>query len=499
MHHKNIKTIIRKQLKKNYPNWKRLSRKEKKEIARKVLDEVVSGYDFNSEIETSYEDLLGIEEQKVIAGIMTLEEMGSLIESRDNNILLNLNTEQHALFGRDNELKIIDNILDNGIIGELLSYDGYSPCMRDFFPSSFLRAELLKALKYPEISCRKFCSEDYMGMDQKLNRVFMGLPLNKKQMISHVQLSQFRAGLTFPQMVNITVYILYHFMQSGLLGDRVIHCADSSEVASEFQNLLATVEINGKKIRIYNDIDCDCGKRRKKRDKSVYVVGYRIHTLTAIDAGTGHSFPIISLLAPANHHDSNFYLPLIQPAKSVGLEIKLVTADEAYTDIDGSVLRETGVHLITPPKSRVSVPENVCTDTMNVMFGEDCEIPMDYLGAEDGCHEFRCGADPGECFYENVCPKFRHIPVDGGYFQRIPYDGDQVKEAADIRKNGERPFNLMKKREGLEQARVRDQHGLLARCTFTTMATLLLEIAGTRRKKKSGKTEDRQYQLPLAA
>jgi len=30
-----------------------------------------------------------------------------------------------------------------------------------------------------------------------------------------------------------------------------------------------------------------------------------------------------------------------------------------------------------------------------------------------------------------------------------------VSKALDIRKNGERPFNLLKKREGLEQVRVR--------------------------------------------
>jgi len=55
----------------------------------------------------------------------------------------------------------------------------------------------------------------------------------------------------------------------------------------------------------------------------------------------------------------------------------------------------------------------------------------------------------------------------------------------DIRKNGERPFNLIKKREGLDQVRVRSQYGLVARATFTTMATLLLEMVGTRRKKKT--------------
>jgi len=40
------------------------------------------------------------------------------------------------------------------IINKLLSYDGYSPAMRDLYPNNFLRAELLKAVKYPEISYR---------------------------------------------------------------------------------------------------------------------------------------------------------------------------------------------------------------------------------------------------------------------------------------------------------------------------------------------------------
>ncbi|MFO7839077.1 MAG: hypothetical protein R6X08_06240 [Desulfosalsimonadaceae bacterium] len=65
------------------------------------------------------------------------------------------------------------------------------------------------------------------------------------------------------------------------------------------------------KIRIYDDIDCDCGVRRKKRDKSGYVVGYRMHTLSAINSETGRCIPLISLLAAANHHDSQFLGPLI--------------------------------------------------------------------------------------------------------------------------------------------------------------------------------------------
>ncbi|PID72840.1 MAG: hypothetical protein CSB34_00275 [Desulfobulbus propionicus] len=41
----------------------------------------------------------------------------------------------------------------------------------------------------------------------------------------------------------------------------------------------------------------------------------------------------------------------------------------------------------------------------------------------------------------------------------------------------------MKKREDLENARVRSQHALLGRVTFTTIAPLLIEMAGCRRKK----------------
>jgi hypothetical protein len=73
---------------------------------------------------------------------------------------------------------------------------------------------------------------------------------------------------------------------------------------------------------------------------------------------------------------------------------------------------------------------------------------------------------------------------------------DAVSKALDIRKNGERPFNLLKKREGLEQVRVRSHHGVVVRTTFTTLATLLLELAGTRRTKKS---KQKQKKLPLVA
>jgi len=507
MQHKDIKRQIRKQLKTQYPLWRRLTKKEKKAIAREVFEEVAQSYDFSSPIKTPKAELLGIEDQMATAGVMTIDEMKQYVESYENSVLFKFNRPEAHPAIKDGELKAIDALIDDRIVNQLLSYEGYSPSMRDLFPANFLRAELLKAIKYPEISYRKFCGDDktykghketspYIGMANKQDRAFIGLPLNRKQMFSHIQLCQFRGSLTFAQLINLTVYILYQVRDHGLLDQGLVHCVDSSELSVERQQLLATLTIKGKKIRIYDDIDCDCGVRRKKRDKSTYVVGYRMHTLTAINPETGRTIPLISLLAAANHHDSNFLAPLIALGKAIGLDINLITADEAYHDNEGEVLAQSGAHLVTPPSTKVLLPENVDPHTLQVTFDDHCDIAMDYVGIEEQGHEFKCGAQSGQCSRSALCPQFRHIPFDNGYFQRILHGSDAVSQALEIRKNGERPFNLLKKREGLEQVRVRSQPALVARTTFTTMATLLLELAGTRKVKK---TIQKQIPLPFAA
>lgn len=505
MHKKDIKRLVRKQLKKEYPNWKRHTNKEKKNIAQKILDEITDGYDFDQTVEAPMSELLGIENQIPGAGIFSIEKMKEFVENYHCNKLFRIQEKKHPAI-KDEELCFIDNLIDDAIINSLLSYDGYTPAMREFLPSNLFRAELLKVIKYPEISYRKFCGDDkhykgfkvnndFTGMDQKQNRAFIGLPLNVEKMILHNQLSQFRSSLSFTQLTNLMVYILYHFKEAGYLGEDDIHCIDSTELALDNQKLLATIKIKGKKVRIYDDIDSDCGKRRNKRDKSVYVVGYRMHTLTAINAKTGQSYPLISLLAPANHHDSNFLGPLVRLGQAIGLELKFITADEAYVDKDCEIYKETGVNLIKPPGAKARIPENVETSPMFVKMDDRCEIPMEYAGIEDNCHEFKCSAQFGECPYAGSCPKYRHIPIDTGHFQRIICDSKEVQKALDIRKNGERPFNLIKKREGLDQVRVRSQPAVLSRSVFSTIVTLLIEMAGTRKTEK--KKERLQKELPF--
>jgi len=257
MHHKAIKAEIKKQLKTRYPNWQCLTKKEKKAIAKKVLDEAAKNYDFKQEVTTPLEVLLGIESQLPTASIMNLDEMGRFIEGCKNSVLFKLNRKsRYPLHIKDEELRFINDLLDDKIINKILSYDSYTPAMRDFFPSNFLRAELLKAVKHPEISYRKFCGDDndykghkehspYIGMDNKQNRAFIGLPLNRKQMLSHAQMCQFRAGFAFSQLVNLMVYIIYHLRESGILDEGFVHCVDSTELPVDRQQLLAVLKIKG--------------------------------------------------------------------------------------------------------------------------------------------------------------------------------------------------------------------------------------------------------------
>ena len=497
MHRKNIRIEIKRQLKYNHPHWNKIKKKAKKKLLKQVMDKVVNDYDFSQILNVPIEKLTGIEEQVPSKGIINLVEMANYIENFYSNILFGLDKKRRPYPEIvDEELKFIDDLFDDSIINSFLAPENYSAPHRTIKPYQLFRMEILKIIKYPEISYRKFCTDEYFGTERKQNRRFVRLSLSTKEQIDHTELCHFRASLSFTQLTNVLVYILYYLHKSGCLENSIVHGVDSTELPAETNYPLCRIKVKGKNIRIYSDIDCDCGKRRNKRDKSQYVIGYRMHTLTAINPSTGHSFPLVSIVGAANHHDSLFLTPLIKLAQAMGIDVKLITADQAYHDSNGSVLDETGVYIIAPPSEKATLPNNVLEFPVRVACNDSCKIPMKILGSLQKGHEFGCGAEPGECLFESGCPKFRTIPFDNGYFQPMPAFHEASERAIGIRKNCERPFNLMKKREGLEQTRVRSQHGVVARSTFTTIATLLIEMAGTRRKQN--KKENKQMNL-LAA
>ncbi len=379
MHRKDIKRMVVKQLKKKFPRWKRLNGKKKKILARQVLKEIYDAYSFDQVITVPLHELTStpaIGDAK----IMTLDDMKRFIDDNNNNIFPFIAPSRKKYIA-DGELKAIDKLLDNTIINKLLAPKGFTPSMHKIFPNHLLRAELLKSLKYPELSYRKYCSQQLNKLEQKTNRAFVGLTRHKY--IDHSQLCQFRNGLSFSRMVNLMVYIIHLFEESGKLNCKVVvHGADSTELAAICNTYpLATIDVNGKKVRIYADLDADCGKRRKKRDKSEYFVGYRMHTLTAINPQTGHSYPLISLIAPGNHHDDLFLKQLVELGKAIGLDLRLITADEAYGDAEQNkeIEKEYNVKVITPPREKVKLPAHVEKDTKAVYMNGWCEVPMGNL------------------------------------------------------------------------------------------------------------------------
>ena len=72
--------------------------------------------------------------------------------------------------------------------------------------------------------------------------------------------------------------------------------------------------------------------------------------------------------------------------------------------------------------------------------------------------------------------------VDTGAFGKIPYFIDGAQKIVAMRKVAERPFNLIKHRDGLEPLRTKGIHNSTVVATIANIATLLIEIAGHRKK-----------------
>ena len=199
MHRKNIRRIITKQLKTEHPHWKKMTRKSKKKLLQQIVDEAVNNYDYSQTLDIPIEELTGVEDQISSGGIRSIPEMADYIKNFHND----------NLFDFDKRRKPYSEIIDQElqfIINSFIAPDGYSAAHREVQPYQLFRMELLKIIKYPEISYRKFCSDEYFGRERKQNRRFVRLPLNTKDQVHHTELCHFRMGLLFRQLMNVFVY-----------------------------------------------------------------------------------------------------------------------------------------------------------------------------------------------------------------------------------------------------------------------------------------------------
>lgn len=487
---KDIKRLVRKAVKQEYPCFKRLKKKKKKQILSQVLQHIIDNYDQKAPVAGTNYELCGIDE--IPPNIYKLGQMEELIGVHYAGVLdLKLKNRTSAI--KDPELQFINELCDWSFVNSLIAPESYSPVHRDKHPVHYFKAELLKALKNPEIAYRKFCEKEINNKERRENRAFLGLKAN--QTIDHSELSKFRAGLSYDRLINVMVYFIHLFLKEKGLPKDVVYAVDSTELAEKISSYpLVELKVGNDKIRLYRDIDADCGPRRKKRDKSDYVVGYRLHTLTVIDAERQIAYPLLSILASANHHDSNFLNMLVKLGKAIGLDMNVIIGDQAYGDDENTdIQKEHNVTILTQPKTIKKRPDFVDADTFQVYHNDMCDRPMTWRGMTDDCeHEYLCEASANECPLTGHCDKVRHIPVDSGVFGQIPYHIKQVQELCSIRKVAERPFNLLKHREGLEPLRTVSRETTRSVTIIANIATLLIEIAGFRRTKKTPKNKQLQ-------
>lgn len=488
---KDIKRLVRKALKRDYPGFRRLKKKLKKQVLLQVLEHAVDNYDRTAPIEATNYELCGIDE--IPANIYTLDRMEELIDNHHTGMLaLKLSNRTSAI--KDPELQFINELCDWSFVNSLIAPASYSPAHRDKHPVHLFKAELLKALQYPEVHYRKFCDKKINPKDKRENRAFIGL--KAEQTIDHSELSKFRTGMSYDRLINVMVYFIHLFLKEKGLPENVLYAVDSTELAEKISNYpLAKLKVGKDEIRLYRDIDADCGPRRTKRDKSKFVVGYRLHTLTVIDPERQIAYPLLSLLASANHHDNNFLVMLVELGKAIGLDLNVVIGDQAYGDEDENddIQKEHNVTILTQPKTIKKLPDCVDADSFHVHHNDMCDIPMTWRGVtDDREHEYMCDVSVDDCPLAGHCDKVRHIPVDSGAFGQIPYHIKQVQELCSMRKVAERPFNLLKHREGLEPLRTLSRETTRTVTIIANIATLLIEIAGFRQSKKVSKNEQLQ-------
>ena len=486
MEAKALKRLVVKQIKNNYPHFNRHTKKEKKEIIKDIWQQVYNNYHVSTEPELSKSELLNIE--PLPQDIITIEQMKKLMAQQQTN-MIPLMPHASIKYIQDAELKDIYDMVNWNLINRLLADKNYTPGKRELQPVHFFRAELLKNLKYAELSYRKYTEHEINNPERKEYRAFIGL--KSDQSISHSQLSQFRSGLAFNKLLNVMVYFICLFLENKPLSPATFYAIDSTELAAKTSPCpLFNMKLGNKCIRVYQDIDADVGTRRPKRDKSTFVVGYRLHTLTVIDAKTEIAYPLLSILAPANHHDSNFLELLVAFGQKIGLNLNIVTTDQAYGDRDELeyIDKKHNIIILNAPKELTQLPKYVDAKTYAVRKNSSCSVDMAYAGCDDQFgHEFHCHAQTGDCPFQGNCNKFRYIPIDTGVFGKIPYFLDGAQQLVAMRKVAERPFNLIKHRDGLEPLRTKGIHNSTIVATMANIATLLIEIAGHRKKVKTTK------------
>ena len=149
MQAKDIKRLVIKQLKANFPHWRRLTKKEKKALAEQTIIEVMADYNTEQWKHVPLHELTNMLD--VPHSIIPLHEMAKYIDNLNCNLLPFTKQINHRHL-IDHKLRFIDSLLDNRVLDSILATPRYHPAERKVTLAQLFRAELLKALRYGEMS-----------------------------------------------------------------------------------------------------------------------------------------------------------------------------------------------------------------------------------------------------------------------------------------------------------------------------------------------------------
>ena len=376
----------------------------------------------------------------------------------------------------DSELDIID-LLINDIKIEYVFNDIFSHIGRKPYHSyQIIRAHILKVVKKIP-SFNMLCKEI---RNHKSFRSFCKLK-NKKKALSPGTLSNFRKKVTDKHIIKLMLAFIHQAVDIGLFNGSQVWIADSTDIESPCSGKpIGFIIEDGKKKEVFTDKTARKGRRSAKKCRTEYYIGHKKHSLMLVLPDGNKTISLLSLVSPADCHDSNYLMPLIELGLSLGLNIKYVVCDLAYIDeATKEKAFEKGVVIITDKKSNSLIPTDTDekTGTPLCFLGE----PMKWLGFNPDFkeHYYGCSLDnPYECVCYTTCMKERIISYEKftHSFNFIPSHSLLVKKFLKKRKLCESEFWRNKYNNGLHNMTLMGQHNVLFMSCISDICGILLEL-----------------------
>ena len=384
----------------------------------------------------------------------------------------------------DSDLDIID-LLIKDIKIENVFHDTVSCIGRKPYNSfQIIRAHILKAVKKIP-SYNILCKE---LRNHKSYRNFCKLK-NKKKSLSPGTLSNFRKKVTDKHIIKLMLVFIHQAVDFGLFDNSQVWIADSTDIESPCSGkAIDTIIEDRKKKELFTDKTARKGRRSVKKCRTRYYIGHKKHSLMLVLPDGNKAISLLSLVSPADCHDSNYLMPLIDLALSLGLKIKYVVCDLAYIDETTKAKAfEKGALVITDKKSNSLMPLDTDekTGTPLCLLGE----PMKWLGYNPDFKEHYYGCslqNPSECICSGTCLKERIINYEEfpHSFNVIPAHCSLAKKFLKTRKLCESGFWRNKYNEGLYNMTLMGQHNVLFMSCIADICGILTELKSSIINKK---------------